>query len=297
MPTIKPMRSVLICISPSSRMLTSKMLEIIATDYEMGKENGDVFHEGAEVARWMHYEGKLDKIPAEVDILITPTFDCDEVYYADVIRNYNSYDIPKWFVAKSENRREYMRQEDYQVWREHCNLSGSLVIKKTGKPFKSGNLCNTVSRIERNPYTGLWGFSFEDDDSVVDIKQLTVVMYSRWDSKPRRVSGTEQRYLNVADETLVSRNDFKSAKSYENFKKALSLSIKFMKNKLNKKLSSEYDNQELVIGYDEGSIFINLLKDGKYDEEIIPAVERDDEEQRTSVLAEHLKWFDFMKEF
>lgn len=175
MPTTKAMRSVIICISPSSRMLTSKMLAIIATDYELGKEIGNVFDEGVEVARWMHYEGKLDKIPGEVDILITPTFDCDEVYYADVIRNYNSYDIPKWFVSKYEDRREYMRQEDFQVWKENQNRKGSVVQKRSGKPFKSGLFTATVKTCERNPYTGLWGFTFEEDESIVDIKQLKFV--------------------------------------------------------------------------------------------------------------------------
>ncbi|EBS4516560.1 hypothetical protein DQT32_04000 [Salmonella enterica subsp. enterica serovar Braenderup] len=177
MATTKHMRSVLICINPESRMLTSKMLAIIADEYEMGKELGSITDGDIEVARWMHYEGKLDKIPASIDILITPTFDCDEVYYANEIRNFSGYIEPKWFVAKTEDRREVYRTEDFQIWSEHHKSVGKVVEKRSGNPFKSGLYYGTVKTCERNPYTGLWGFTFEEDESIVDIKQCRYVTH------------------------------------------------------------------------------------------------------------------------
>lgn len=44
----------------------------------------------------------------------------------------------------------------------------TAVIKRSGKPFKSGLLKGTVRSVGVNQYTGKPGFFFYEDDSVVD---------------------------------------------------------------------------------------------------------------------------------
>jgi hypothetical protein len=49
---------------------------------------------------------------------------------------------------------------------------GDKVFKKSGKPFKSQNKINTIKEITINPNTNLEAFSFEEDESIVDVRQL-----------------------------------------------------------------------------------------------------------------------------
>lgn len=42
------------------------------------------------------------------------------------------------------------------------------VRKKSGKPFKSGQKVNTVANEVANPYTDKPGYSFIEDDSIVN---------------------------------------------------------------------------------------------------------------------------------
>jgi len=44
----------------------------------------------------------------------------------------------------------------------------TVVIKRSGKPFKSGLLRGTVRSVGVNKHTGKPGFFFYEDDSVVD---------------------------------------------------------------------------------------------------------------------------------
>jgi hypothetical protein len=46
---------------------------------------------------------------------------------------------------------------------------------KEPKPFKSGFKINTVTGIEINPYIGKLGFTFKEDDSVVNCDQVTLI--------------------------------------------------------------------------------------------------------------------------
>ena len=47
-------------------------------------------------------------------------------------------------------------------------LIGKSVQKLSGKPFKSGRKVNIVSGIVRQEFTGQPGYTFENDDSVVE---------------------------------------------------------------------------------------------------------------------------------
>jgi len=48
---------------------------------------------------------------------------------------------------------------------------GDKVIKKSRKPFKSGDKVGTVKNITVNPYTNRTAFSFIEDNSIVDAHQ------------------------------------------------------------------------------------------------------------------------------
>ncbi len=52
---------------------------------------------------------------------------------------------------------------------------GTLVVKKNGKPFKSGKLINTVKGHIVNPNTANMAYVFEEDDSIVDIANCTEI--------------------------------------------------------------------------------------------------------------------------
>lgn len=45
---------------------------------------------------------------------------------------------------------------------------GKRVVKKSNRPFQSGNKVNTVAGVTTNPHTDKVAFSFEEDPSVVD---------------------------------------------------------------------------------------------------------------------------------
>lgn len=44
----------------------------------------------------------------------------------------------------------------------------TIVVKRSGKPFKSGQIGATVRSVGVNPHTGKPGFFFYEDDSIVD---------------------------------------------------------------------------------------------------------------------------------
>lgn len=62
--------------------------------------------------------------------------------------------------------------KDYSTWQYALGLIGTVVQKTSNKPFKSTFLKNTVTGVVRNPHTHLWGLTFKEDDSVVDVKQI-----------------------------------------------------------------------------------------------------------------------------
>ena len=45
-----------------------------------------------------------------------------------------------------------------------------LVCKRSGKPFKSGRRINTVAGETTNPHSGKPGYTFVEDDSIVDVR-------------------------------------------------------------------------------------------------------------------------------
>lgn len=45
---------------------------------------------------------------------------------------------------------------------------GKRVVKKSNRPFQSGDKVNTVAGVTTNPHTGKVAFSFKEDESVVD---------------------------------------------------------------------------------------------------------------------------------
>ena len=47
---------------------------------------------------------------------------------------------------------------------------GTKVSKFTGKPFKSHRKVNTVKGVVEHPILGTPAFTFEEDDSVVDVR-------------------------------------------------------------------------------------------------------------------------------
>lgn len=49
---------------------------------------------------------------------------------------------------------------------------GDKVVKKSGKPFKSGLKIGTVLEIVPNPYTGKPGIRIKEDNSIVDLHIL-----------------------------------------------------------------------------------------------------------------------------
>lgn len=48
---------------------------------------------------------------------------------------------------------------------------GMKVVKRSRKPFKSGSKMNTIVGVTVNPNTGKYAWTFEEDDSFVDIRQ------------------------------------------------------------------------------------------------------------------------------
>lgn len=69
----------------------------------------------------------------------------------------------------------YYLVTDAEAWLTGTTYIGLKVRKCSNKPFKSGEKVNTVKDVVRNPNTNLWAVSFFEDDSVVDVKQVTLV--------------------------------------------------------------------------------------------------------------------------
>jgi len=60
---------------------------------------------------------------------------------------------------------------------QHTNIKiGQKVRKKSGRPFKSGLLVNTVAEIIAHPYRpGKSAFIFDEDDSAVSIENCEAI--------------------------------------------------------------------------------------------------------------------------
>lgn len=52
---------------------------------------------------------------------------------------------------------------------------GEEVRKRSKKPFKSGNIINTVFGVTTNPFTNKVAFTFYEDDSIVDVHQCRTI--------------------------------------------------------------------------------------------------------------------------
>jgi hypothetical protein len=55
-----------------------------------------------------------------------------------------------------------------EAFEECYRMIGSRVRKRSNKPFKSTTKVNRVKSIVIHEQSGLFGFKFEDDDSVVE---------------------------------------------------------------------------------------------------------------------------------
>jgi hypothetical protein len=55
------------------------------------------------------------------------------------------------------------------------DLIGKLVVKPTGKKFKSGNIANTVTGIVDHDITHNLAFTFEEDDSIVEVHRTVLL--------------------------------------------------------------------------------------------------------------------------
>lgn len=51
-------------------------------------------------------------------------------------------------------------------------LIGKKVVKRSGRPFKSGKKVATVIAVTVNPFTDRDGFCFEEDDSIVECRMV-----------------------------------------------------------------------------------------------------------------------------
>ena len=50
---------------------------------------------------------------------------------------------------------------------------GTRVVKKSRRPFKSGDKVATIKEITVNPYTDKEAYSFIEDDSIVETRMCT----------------------------------------------------------------------------------------------------------------------------
>ena len=56
------------------------------------------------------------------------------------------------------------------------NMINKKVIKRSGKPFKSGNTVNTIKGIIDHPYReGKKAFTFYEDESCVSVEQCNLI--------------------------------------------------------------------------------------------------------------------------
>jgi hypothetical protein len=87
-------------------------------------------------------------------------------------------------------------QEDVERW---ATMIGQKVWKnppsatKEPKPFKSGRKVNTVLGLVTHEQTGGWGFTFEEDESVVECFRCSLAPEDRLDDKVSG-RGTWTRY-------------------------------------------------------------------------------------------------------
>jgi len=70
--------------------------------------------------------------------------------------------------------------------------TGTKVVKKSKKPFKSSLKVNTVKDITLNPHTQNPAFSFVEDDSIVDIRTVR-------DATPEEVASSAQQVIGLSD--------------------------------------------------------------------------------------------------
>lgn len=61
-----------------------------------------------------------------------------------------------------------MKKFENETIHQYQHLIGHQVYKRSNKPFKSGNKVNTVKSITVHTETARLGFTFEEDDSVVE---------------------------------------------------------------------------------------------------------------------------------
>lgn len=62
---------------------------------------------------------------------------------------------------------------------------GKQVSKTSGKPFKSKEKANTVTGVVTHPVTGLRGFTFAEDDSIVECFRTVLISDKpSWDDAP-----------------------------------------------------------------------------------------------------------------
>lgn len=73
---------------------------------------------------------------------------------------------------KSKNVKQVFIDSDKETFDSAVVLIGSKLRKKSSNKFKSGEVFNTVNGVVRNPYTLLWAFTFDEDDSCVDVRQM-----------------------------------------------------------------------------------------------------------------------------
>lgn len=57
----------------------------------------------------------------------------------------------------------------------NASLIGLKVRKKTGKPFKSTFKVNTIKGIVKHDITKLYAYTFEEDDSTVEVRCCKIV--------------------------------------------------------------------------------------------------------------------------
>lgn len=70
--------------------------------------------------------------------------------------------------------KKYNVDSDYESYKLAQSMIGNKVIKSSKRPFKSTFIVNTCNGVIRNPYTNLWGITFEEDNSIVDVKQVKI---------------------------------------------------------------------------------------------------------------------------
>jgi len=58
----------------------------------------------------------------------------------------------------------------------HIKIIGKKVQKRSKKPFKSACIINTVKNVTINQDSGKIAFTFEEDDSIVDVYQCELVV-------------------------------------------------------------------------------------------------------------------------